>query len=72
MKIKPLPCPFCGKKPGVFPQNPEEEGTCWGEVRCISKRCHSIVRIFDGRKVNDDRGSEKYKQMAIIRWNNRK
>ena len=67
--IKPLPCPFCGNIPIVGPENPEIDGNAHGYVRCLS--CAVSPGVSDGIDVCDDRGSDKYKEAAIIRWNKR-
>lgn len=79
MKLKPLPCPFCGKTPIVEPTDPEHEGNAWGAVLCTAKSCPTYdstygygVRVTDGARVNDDRGPDKYKEAAIRRWNRRR
>jgi len=69
--MKPKPCPFCGKEPIVKPFDPEIEGTAWGAVECIYGRCPANPMVFDGAKIADDRGPNKYKQAAIRRWNRR-
>lgn len=71
--LKPLPCPWCGTTPDTFPQNPKVEGNAWGEVRCTNNDCHAGgVSVGDGEDGADDRGSDKYIQCAIRRWNDRK
>jgi hypothetical protein len=65
----PIVCPWCKKKPSVFPKNPKEEGNAWGEVRCMNGRCPAQPSVGDGSEVADNRGSHAYKQMAIKRWN---
>lgn len=67
----PLPCPFCGEIPEVYPKNPAEEGNAWGEVSCVNPRCVAQPSVQDGSKQADERGSAKYKQLAIRRWNRR-
>lgn len=69
--MKPLPCPFCGKPPQVFPENPAEEGNAWGAVACVNVRCPAQPEVFDGSQQADDRGSAAYKRLAIKRWNRR-
>lgn len=76
--MKPLPCPFCGKNPRVFPTNPEREGNAWAAVECHNGRCPTHdraggygVRVTDGTLQSDERGSDAYKQAAIARWNKR-
>jgi hypothetical protein len=71
-KLVPLSCPFCGSIPKVLPDNPEDEGSAWGEVRCVNRGCAVQPRCMDGATVADDRGSAAYKRLAIRRWNTRK
>lgn len=78
MKIKPLPCPFCGKQPAVHPKDPEREGNAWGAVQCEMRSCPTFdntdghgARVNDGSKIADERGTEKYQEAAIRRWNRR-
>jgi len=66
-----LPCPFCGKTPNVYPKVLGDGGNCWGEVRCENYLCHVNPVCGDGLLINDERGSEKYKQVAIRKWNKR-
>lgn len=70
-KIEPMPCPFCGKTPKVFPLDSEIGGNAWAEVRCVNKKCSANPCVSDGTKIIDERGSEKYKKAAIKRWNKR-
>ena len=64
------PCPFCNSIPEVNPENPEKEGTAWGEVRCVNIDCPTYpFAVQDGESVADDRGSDAYKKIAIRRWN---
>ena len=69
--MTPLPCPFCGKTPKVFPSRPELDGNAWGAVRCINIRCPAMPNVNDGSRVSDERGSDAYKRLAIKRWNRR-
>lgn len=70
-KLVPLPCPFCGTKPKLAPQNPGEEGNAWGEVYCASSRCAVAPSVKDGQDIADDRGTGAYMDCAIRRWNKR-
>lgn len=72
MKLKPKPCPFCGEPPKVSPDNPELTGNAWGEVRCINLDCPANPYVDDGEEIADERGSDKYKEAAIRRWNTRR
>ncbi len=65
----PLPCPFCGTVPAVLPLNPKEEGNCWGRVVCLNYDCPAGPSVRDAEEVNDERGSDAYKEAAIKRWN---
>jgi hypothetical protein len=71
----PLPCPFCGEPPVVLPVAEDvasgEVGDAWGEVACLNDECPAILSVGDGETVNDSRGSEEYKRLAIVRWNRR-
>lgn len=69
--MAPLPCPFCGKPPKVFPKHPEREGNAWGSVQCVNKRCVAQPCVGDGSTVADERGSKAYQALAIKRWNRR-
>lgn len=69
--IEPRCCPFCGKKPKVGPANPEVEGNAWAFVRCTNRRCPARPMVKDGALSSDERGSDKYKELAIRRWNRR-
>jgi hypothetical protein len=71
MTITPLPCPFCGELPRIFPELPEHEGNAFAMVECSNRRCFAHVRVYDGTRINDERGSESYKNSAIKRWNKR-
>jgi hypothetical protein len=79
MDTKPLPCPFCGDEPELYPTDPKREGNAWGEVRCMNPECPTYstqrdrgVVVRDGEDVADDRGSAKYIEAAIARWNQRR
>ena len=65
------PCPFCGHIPKVFPENPKLEGNAWGTVECVNISCPARPCVKDGEDCCDDRGSDKYKEAAIQRWNTR-
>lgn len=69
--LTPLPCPFCGHDPAVFPKDPQKSGDCWGAVQCVNPSCAAGPSARDDEPVNDDRGSDAYKQAAIARWNRR-
>jgi DNA-directed RNA polymerase subunit RPC12/RpoP len=64
---EPINCPICGKRPLVKPVNPDDEGNAWGEVVCHQDDHH--LSILDGEEVADERGSDAYKEAAILRWN---
>ena len=70
-KLKPLPCPFCGKKPRLLPRSPDVEGDAWGAVACVNRRCAANPRCADGEKQADSRGTGAYIDCAIRRWNRR-
>jgi len=67
----PLPCPFCGVVPKVFPVGPRTEGDAWGAVRCLNPECVAKPIVRDGEAIVDTRGSDAYKTAAILRWNTR-
>lgn len=71
-KLKPLPCPFCGKPPKLIPSNPKLDGNAWAAVVCVNLRgCPASPRVEDGADACDERGSGAYKDAAIRRWNRR-
>ena len=70
-KLTPLPCPFCGKAPKIFPSQPLFEGNAWGAVQCMNSRCPAQPSVRDGAQVADERGSGAYRDLAIKRWNRR-
>ncbi len=62
---RPLPCPFCGVLPYV------QEGKDMGRVECINDRCDAQPYVTDRANLDDGRGSAKYRDEAIRRWNRR-
>lgn len=70
-KLTPLPCPFCGKLPRLFPRDADLEGNAWGQVACVNSGCHAQPDVLDGSMVADDRGSGAYIDLAIKKWNKR-
>lgn len=70
-KLKPLPCPFCGRKPKVLPTNPKIEGDAWAAVACFSTKCFACPVVGDGDNLAANYGSGFYKDLAISRWNKR-
>jgi hypothetical protein len=69
VKTKPLPCPFCGFIPRIYPKHPEREGNAFGLVQCVNPECVAKPQVEDGEDIADDRGSDMYKEAAINRWN---
>lgn len=69
--LTPLPCPFCGKEPRLFPKDAKLVGNAWGMVKCINSLCHAQPEVLDGQNVADERGSGAYIDCAIKRWNKR-
>ena len=65
----PLCCPFCGKRPELFPKNPAVEGDAFGVVKCVNPRCPAQPEVQDGSIVADSRGTRAYQRLAIKRWN---
>ena len=63
---KPLPCPFCGTAPEVYPKRPEIEGDGFGQVRCEGEVCpaNPVVNAYD--TIGGD-----YIGTAIKLWNMR-
>jgi hypothetical protein len=58
-----LPCPFCGGKAKLDPENPELEGDAWTQVHCANAECSvdpSVECFEDG-----------HKESAIRIWNTR-
>jgi hypothetical protein len=70
-KLSPLPCPFCGEQPRLFPVNSKIEGNAWGEVACVNTRCHAQPCVVDEQTIADERGTGAYIDCAIKRWNKR-
>jgi len=68
-KINPLPCPFCGGLPKVYPKYPETEGNAWAMVECDNEECPSQPSVLDDEEVADE--SIDYFTIAIKRWNTR-
>lgn len=73
---RPLHCPFCRHRPAVVPENPKVEGNAWGAVVCLNEDCPTYdyaqrqgVKVKDGEDVADERGSDAYKNAAVMRWN---
>lgn len=64
-------CPFCGELPFVGPHDPNLEGNAFGYVECQNEECAANPSVEDGESACDDRGSDFYKNAAIIRWNRR-
>lgn len=68
-------CPFCGKKPVILPTkesvDSNEEGSCWGYIKCNNKNCPAQPSVHEDIKINDDRGAVHYIANAIKRWNRR-
>ena len=69
--LQPLPCPFCGKKPKLFPTNPREEGNAWGSVCCTNRKCPVQPEAEDCCKLAGEFGTGWYMDQAIKRWNTR-
>lgn len=76
--MKMLPCPFCGDEPETIPTDPKREGNAWGAVQCTNPECATFdqrfdhgVRVSDGEFMADDRGTKKYIEAAVRRWNAR-
>lgn len=55
----------------VQPAKPEQEGDCFGYVRCENPRCPAQPVVKDGSLLSDMRGPGAYKDRAISRWNRR-
>ena len=64
----PSPCPWCGHSPEVGPPD-ASEGSCRGFVACVNQECAARPRVGHGCNVNDERGIDAYKALAIERWN---
>jgi len=69
--LEPLPCPFCGKIPEIWPKNPYMEGDGWGSVVCVNIECFAKPSVNDGVEGNELNGSIEYKKAAVKRWNTR-
>lgn len=66
-----LCCPFCGVNPETGPENPEKVGDAFGFVRCMNEDCPAQPTVDDGEEIADERGTAKYIQAAVKRWNKR-
>ena len=69
--LTPKACPFCGKTPALFPDDPNKDGDAWGEVQCLNGRCPVQPSCRDGSKSSDMRGPGAYIDAAVQRWNRR-
>lgn len=67
--VFPEICPFCGVTPEVHPFDPKTEGNAWGKVVCVNERCPAQPSVEDTALGNDERGSQRYKALAIKVWN---
>lgn len=68
--LRPLPCPFCGRKPQLEPKRPDLDGNAWGQVACVTKSCIQ-PSAKDGIQVAGEYGTGWYMDQAIKRWNKR-
>lgn len=71
--LTPLPFPFCGEKPGLYPEDFWDAGPgfCDGRVICDNDACAVKPIAFDGHDCSQDIGAGAYTDMAIKRWNTR-
>jgi len=66
--IQPVKC-NCGEEPSILPYNPEKDGNVLGIVKCMNKDCPVQPSVYDDIQTFDERGSNAYKERAIIIWN---
>jgi restriction alleviation protein Lar len=65
--LKLKPCPFCGKQPEVFPEDPKTEGDAWTKIACVNERCGVFPEVtsYDDIKAY-------HRRNAARRWNTRR
>ena len=68
---EPLPCPFCGATPSIYPVNPAVEGNCGGRVVCENPQCHANPEVHSSSRLCADCGPRAYIEIAIRHWNRR-
>lgn len=69
LRSKLIICPFCKQSPDIEPKTPSRQGNSWGQVYCRTTKCPANPVVLDGIHVADERGTIKYIEAAIKRWN---
>lgn len=69
--LTPLPCPYCGTAPEVYPKRPELEGYTFGQVRCEADDCAANPVVHSRNVEHAEATVDDYRADAIGMWNTR-
>jgi hypothetical protein len=69
--LTPLPCPFCGESPVVWPKDDLTQGKGWATVTCRNSECPAKPSLADDLPYDPKLPLTDYQQSAIRRWNTR-